>query len=99
MKMIDPNELHRISGDHKLYSPTTKKPSPRKEEAAGESSESLFETEVLKAGEGLRLAEVLKRAAALPEVRQELVEKFRDAIENGTYQVNIDRIAKKLLGG
>lgn len=37
--------------------------------------------------------------AQTPEVRAELVAKFKAQIEAGTYQVNADKIAERLLGG
>jgi|CZCB01.1.fsa_nt_gi flagellar biosynthesis anti-sigma factor FlgM len=32
----------------------------------------------------------------IPEVRQELVEKLRESIKNGSYQIDIDRIVNKM---
>lgn len=33
----------------------------------------------------------------IPEIRYDLVEKLKEEIENGTYQINVDRIVNKML--
>ena len=42
---------------------------------------------------------ILDEASKVPDIRQELVEEIRKAIESGNYVVDVERIAKKLLGG
>ncbi|HOB16664.1 MAG TPA: flagellar biosynthesis anti-sigma factor FlgM [Defluviitoga sp.] len=33
----------------------------------------------------------------IPEIRYDLVEKLKEEIKNGTYQINVDRIVNKML--
>ncbi|ABR30196.1 flagellar biosynthesis anti-sigma factor FlgM [Thermosipho melanesiensis] len=47
----------------------------------------------------LEIKKLLKDAKEIPEVRQELVDKLKDAIKNGTFKVDPEKIAKSILGG
>jgi negative regulator of flagellin synthesis FlgM len=49
--------------------------------------------------EAQALRKALEAAADAPEVRTELVKKFREAIANGTYQPDPEQIADRLLQG
>jgi negative regulator of flagellin synthesis FlgM len=42
---------------------------------------------------------VLEEAKKLPDIRQELVEDIKKAIESGDYVIDVGNIAKKLLKG
>lgn len=41
----------------------------------------------------------LELASKLPEVRTKLVNELKSAIENGTYNIDAEKISKKMLGG
>jgi len=41
----------------------------------------------------------LELASKLPEVRTKLVNELKSAIENGAYDIDADKISKKMLGG
>lgn len=41
----------------------------------------------------------LELASKLPEVRTKFVNELKQAIENGTYKIDSEKISKKMLGG
>lgn len=41
----------------------------------------------------------LELASKLPEVRTKLVNEMKSAIENGAYNIDAEKISKKMLGG
>ncbi|MGM0641103.1 MAG: flagellar biosynthesis anti-sigma factor FlgM [Thermotogota bacterium] len=41
----------------------------------------------------------LELASRLPEVRTKLVNELKSAIENGAYDIDAEKISKKMLGG
>jgi len=45
------------------------------------------------------LESVLEKSKEIPEVRQELVEQLKKAVESGDYVVDIKNIARRMLGG
>lgn len=47
--------------------------------------------------EARELVELLKKAKDLPEVRTELVERLREEIQKGTYQVSPKEVATKMI--
>lgn len=49
-------------------------------------------------GGKVELISILKKAKEIPEVREELVMKLKESIENGTYQIDPEKIARKILG-
>ncbi|MEJ5256915.1 MAG: flagellar biosynthesis anti-sigma factor FlgM [Fervidobacterium sp.] len=49
--------------------------------------------------EGKRVAEYIEMAKTSSEVRTELVEQIKKAIEDGTFKVDVEKIAKKILEG
>jgi len=57
------------------------------------------EKEALVVQEGKKVAEYIEMAKNYPEVRTELVQQIKEAIENGTFKVDVEKIAKKLLEG
>ena len=42
---------------------------------------------------------VLEEAKKVPDIREELVQEIKKAIESGNYVVNVEEIARKLLRG
>lgn len=49
--------------------------------------------------EGRKVAEYIEMAKSYPEIRVELVNSIKQAIENGTFKVDPEKIAKKILEG
>ncbi|AFG36031.1 flagellar biosynthesis anti-sigma factor FlgM [Fervidobacterium pennivorans DSM 9078] len=49
--------------------------------------------------EGKKVAEYIEMAKNYPEIRVELVNQIKQAIENGTFKVDVEKIAKKILEG
>nr|WP_312058233.1 flagellar biosynthesis anti-sigma factor FlgM [Fervidobacterium pennivorans] len=49
--------------------------------------------------EGKKVAEYIEMAKNYPEIRIDLVHKIKQAIENGTFKVDVEKIAKKILEG
>lgn len=49
-------------------------------------------------GSSRLFAQALEAAKAAPEVRSERVEAVRTAVQNGTYQIDSQRIAARILG-
>lgn len=64
-----------------------------KSKVSGQDKESLV------VQEGKKVAEYIEMAKNYPEVRTELVRQIKEAIENGTFKIDIEKIAKKLLEG
>jgi len=44
----------------------------------------------------VEILNLLRRAKDIPEIREELVARLRESIENGTYKVDPEKIAKKI---
>lgn len=57
------------------------------------------EKETLVVQEGKKVAEYIAMAKNYPEVRVELVQHIKEAIENGTFKIDVEKIVKKLLEG
>jgi negative regulator of flagellin synthesis FlgM len=56
-------------------------------------------TDALVVEEGKKIAEYIELAKSYPEIRTELVKQIKDAIDSGTFKVNPEQIAKKILEG
>lgn len=73
------------------YNEVTKKPV--------KSAEVRQETDKVDVSGSSRLfAQALEAAKAAPEVRAERVDAIRTAVQNGTYQIDSQRIAARILG-
>jgi len=95
--MVDPGKIQGAGGYHKVYE-TQKRERSSNPSGAQEAGKGLFESEELQLGQGNMLRELLQKAGEIPEVRQDLVDRFREAIQNGTYSPDISTIARRLLG-
>jgi len=98
--MIDSDGIGRIGNSNYIQN-TQKKQSKTEGQKDGEKAESsggLFSSEKLETSSNERLKELLMKAKLIPEVREELVEKFQKAIEDGVYKPDPSRIAKRLSG-
>ncbi len=69
-----------------------------KEAKKREELRDKVDNEALLVESGKKVAEYISMAKNYPEIRTELVQKLKEAIENGTFKVDVDKIAKKLLG-
>ncbi|HOA16372.1 MAG TPA: flagellar biosynthesis anti-sigma factor FlgM [Fervidobacterium sp.] len=49
--------------------------------------------------EGRKVAEYIEMAKDYPEIRTDLVEQLKNAIQNGTFKVDVEKIARKILEG
>ncbi|MFN6992436.1 MAG: flagellar biosynthesis anti-sigma factor FlgM [Fervidobacterium sp.] len=49
--------------------------------------------------EGKKFAQYIDMAKNYPEVRVQLVQQIKDAIEKGSFAIDVEKIAKKLLEG
>ncbi len=56
-------------------------------------------TDALVVEEGKKIAEYIELAKSYPEIRTELVKQIKDAIDSGTFKINPEQIAKKILEG
>lgn len=94
--MMDHGKIQGIGGFHKVYETQRRE---RQAQASGdaEKTKGLFESEELQLSQGNMLKDMLLASSAIPEVRQDLVDRFREAIENGTYSPDISAVARKLL--
>ncbi|MCG3210095.1 MAG: hypothetical protein FOGNACKC_03724 [Anaerolineae bacterium] len=54
-------------------------------------------TEVSLSGDALALQRIMQAAKDAPDVRTDLVQKIKGQIQAGTYQVNTENVAAKLL--
>ncbi|MGB9615669.1 MAG: flagellar biosynthesis anti-sigma factor FlgM [Fervidobacterium sp.] len=94
--MIDKiNKLNQLQGTQNI--PELKKQG--KEDKRVEKSNGAQEADKLVIEEGKKVAQYIEMAKSYPEVRVELVEKIKKAIENNAFSVNPEKIAKKLLEG
>jgi len=64
-----------------------------------EKAEEKKVTDALVVEEGKKIAEYIELAKSYPEIRTELVKQIKDAIDSGTFKVNPEQIAKKILEG
>ncbi|WP_207062397.1 flagellar biosynthesis anti-sigma factor FlgM [Motiliproteus sp. SC1-56] len=62
-----------------------------------ETAKSQPETVKL-SNQALSLQKLEEQAAALPEVNSDRVAQIKQAIDEGSYQVNADRVAAKMIG-
>ena len=44
-----------------------------------------------------RVQEVRKQLDAIPDIREEKVAQLKEQVENGTYQVNAEKVAEKMI--
>ncbi|QTA38198.1 flagellar biosynthesis anti-sigma factor FlgM [Thermosipho ferrireducens] len=47
--------------------------------------------------ESKRIVQLLKAAKEFPEIRTELVQKLKEAIESGTFEINPEKIAEAIV--
>jgi negative regulator of flagellin synthesis FlgM len=64
-----------------------------------EKSKGKKELEKLSPSTRGEVEKVLEEAKKLPDIRQELVEDIKKAIESGNYVIDVENIARKLLKG
>ncbi len=64
-----------------------------------EKSKGKLEGESLKAEHASAVRDLVEEVKRVNDVRAELVEEIKKAIESGKYVVNVENIARKLLGG
>lgn len=57
------------------------------------------ETDSLVIEEGKKVAQYIDMAKNYPEVRVQLVQQIKEAIEKGSFEIDVEKIAKKLLEG
>jgi len=95
-EMIDSGGIGKINGMEYLKS--IQKKEKVSTEKVKKAEENLFTAEKLELSSSLSMKEILKQSESIPEVREELVGKFRKAIEDGIYKPDPDRIVNKLLG-
>lgn len=71
----------------------------RSEERPGkaEKSEATGRDRVEVSGDARRVSELARKAAALPEVRQDKIDSIREAVEEGTYEVRPRHLARAIL--
>ncbi len=95
--MIDRiNKLNQLLGNQNIKE--TKKIG-KEEKSVEKSKVKAQKSESLVIEEGKKVAEYIEMAKNYPEVRIELVQKIKQAIENGTFVVDAEKIAKKILEG
>jgi anti-sigma28 factor (negative regulator of flagellin synthesis) len=91
--MIDSGGINRInSSDYFNQIKKTK----QAQKADKQVDASIFKTENLEKSAGIK--SMLKEAERIPEVREKLVNHFRELIKNDAYNTDPDKILKKILG-
>lgn len=91
--MIDSGGINRInSSDYFNQIKKTK----QSQKADKQVDASIFKTENLEKSAGIK--SMLKEAERIPEVREKLVNHFRELIKNDAYNTDPDKILKKILG-
>jgi negative regulator of flagellin synthesis FlgM len=81
-------EINGVGRPFQIQQPAPPEKTERKPRVEGES---------LKVGEKLNIAELLKEAKESPEVREKLVEQLKNAIEQGVYTIDPERIARHIM--
>lgn len=71
--------------------------SPASAEISGDKSTAAGEDNISISPEGLRLSQLAKAVQAAPATDDNRVQALRDAIEQKRYQIDPDRLARKLL--
>lgn len=89
--MIINNNIQAVSS---LYGTSQATSAYRARSKAVESARD--EVEISEAGQNF--SEMLQKLREEPEVRQDKVDYYRNAIANGTYQVSSENIAASMLG-
>ena len=89
--MIINNNIQAVSS---LYGTSQATSAYRARNKAVESARD--EVEISEAGQNF--SEMLQKLREEPEVRQDKVDYYREAIANGTYQVSSENIAAAMLG-
>ncbi|MFQ5643463.1 MAG: flagellar biosynthesis anti-sigma factor FlgM [Thiogranum sp.] len=96
-------ENNRIAS---LVTPSSGQGAPVENQGKGNTNSSSAESgttggssdQVSLTGEARQLQELETRLASEPVVDSQRVETIRNAVENGTFTVNPDRIAEKMIG-
>jgi len=92
--MIDSGGINGInSSDYFNQINKTKKVQKNEKSVA---DDSIFKTENLEKSTGIK--SMLKEAERIPEVREKLVNHFRELIKNDAYNTDPDKILRKILG-
>ncbi|HOO33040.1 MAG TPA: flagellar biosynthesis anti-sigma factor FlgM [Thermotogota bacterium] len=92
--MIDSGGINRINpADYINQIKQTNKVQKPETQAA---DDSIFKTENLEKSAGIK--SMLKEAERIPEVREKLVNHFRELIRNDAYNTDTDKILNKILG-
>ncbi|HBT39692.1 MAG: Putative anti-sigma-28 factor, FlgM [Thermotoga sp. 50_1627] len=81
-------EINGVGRPSQIQQPAPPEKTERKPRTEGES---------LKVEEKLNVVELLKEAKETPEVREKLVEQLKNAIEQGIYTIDPERIAKHIM--
>ncbi len=82
-------EINRIEGSVPPQQPRSTQQTEKKRESS--------QSDAFVRSEGINIAELIRMAKESPEVRQQLVDQIREAIEKNVYNVDPERIAKRLL--
>jgi negative regulator of flagellin synthesis FlgM len=91
---INKVEIHSAQNVQEVKGKTEK--NVEKSKVKGEAKNA---TDSIILEEGKKVAEYIEMAKNYPEIRIDLVNKIKQAIENGTFKVDVEKIAKKILEG
>ena len=92
--MIDSGGINSVNSSNILKN--TNKTKLNKKTEPNTNDESLFKSENLE--KSAEIKKYLNKADLIPEVRQEMVNHFRELIRNNAYDIDEAKIANKLLG-
>jgi anti-sigma28 factor (negative regulator of flagellin synthesis) len=92
--MIDSGGINRVNSPD--FFKQIKKVKKVQQTEKSSADVSIFKTENLEKSTGIKA--MLKEAERIPEVREKLVNHFRDLIKNNAYNPDPEKIIKKILG-
>ncbi|WP_448375127.1 flagellar biosynthesis anti-sigma factor FlgM [Fervidobacterium sp.] len=95
--MIDKINKAGIQGAQNIQE--VKGKSEKSVEKSKGKTEEMKVNEELVVEEGRKIAEYIEMAKNYPEIRTDLVKQIKDAIDSGTFKIDPEKIAKKILEG
>ena len=99
--MVEKGELGGISGYRRVVETERKREMEKVREKTGEGVQrnegKIEEKDKLIISDAEKISGVLKLMEDIPDVREDLVVKFKEMIENGEYGIDLDKLVDTIL--
>jgi len=100
-RMVEKGELGGISGYRRVVETERKREMEKVREKTGEGVQrnegKVEEKDKLIISDAEKISGVLKLMEDIPDVREDLVVKFKEMIENGEYGIDLDKLVDTIL--